>query len=87
MTNSPIHIALTLDECDAIDVAKSRIRRLASLLSDLLKNKHEYGHHEVAEPAMADLLDVILQDVETIDGMFVAADTRRLSREASGGGQ
>jgi hypothetical protein len=36
---------------------------------------------------MADLLDVILQDVETIDGMFAAADSRRLSREASGGGQ
>jgi hypothetical protein len=36
---------------------------------------------------MADLLDVILQDVETIDGTFAAADTRRLSREASGGGQ
>jgi hypothetical protein len=85
MTNSPIHIALTLDECDAIDVAKSRIRRLASLLSDLLKNRHEYGHHEVAEPAMADLLDVILQDVEVIDVTFAAADQRRLLQESSGG--
>jgi hypothetical protein len=55
---------LTLDECDAIDIAKGRIRRLASLLADLLKNKREYGHHEDSEPAMADLLDVILQDVE-----------------------
>jgi hypothetical protein len=34
--NCPVHITLTLDECDAIDAAKSRIRRLASLLSDLI---------------------------------------------------
>ena len=85
MTNSPIHITLTLDECDAINIAKSRIRRLASLLADLLKNKREYRHHEDSEPAMADLLDVILQDVEAIDVLFAAADKRRLSREASGG--
>jgi hypothetical protein len=84
--NGPVHLTLTLDECDAIDAAKSRIRRLASLLSDLIDQKREYGHKD-SEPAMADLLDVILQDVETIDSMFVAADTRRLSREASGGGQ
>jgi hypothetical protein len=87
MTNSPIHITLTLDECDTIDIARSRIRRLASLLSDLLKNKREYGHHEDSEPAMADLVDVILQDVEAIDVTLAAADKRRLAREASGGGQ
>jgi hypothetical protein len=81
------HITLTLDECDAIDIAKSRIRRLASLLADLLKNKREYGHHEDSEPAMADLVDVILQDVEAIDVTLAAADKRRLAREASGGGQ
>jgi hypothetical protein len=84
--NCPVHITLTLDECDAIDAAKSRIRRLASLLSDLIDQKREYGHKD-SEPAMADLLAVILQDVETIDCMFAGADTRRLSREASGGGQ
>jgi hypothetical protein len=87
MTDScPVHITLTLDECDSIDAAKSRIRRLASLLSDLIDLKQEYGHKD-SEPAMADLLEVILQDVETIDGTFAAADTRRLLRAASGGRQ
>ena len=81
----PVHITLTLDECDAIDAEKSRIRRLASLVSDLIDQRREYGHKD-SEPAMADLLDVILQDVETLDSTFAAADTRRLSREASGGG-
>jgi hypothetical protein len=86
ISNRPVHITLTLDECDAIDAAKSRIRRLASLLSDLIDQKRDYGHKD-SEPAMADLLDVILQDLETIDGTFAAADTRRLSREASASGQ
>jgi hypothetical protein len=81
MTTSPINVALTVAERDAIDGAKGRIRRLASLVSDVLDYRSESDHDDetaaILDAAMIDVLKVILDDVCTIDATFAAAAQRR----------
>jgi hypothetical protein len=87
MTTSPINVTLTRAERDAIDGAKGRIRRLAVLVSHVLESDDELlSDDEFVRPALADVLDVVVEDVGTITEALAAADQRRPARRDTSGG-
>jgi hypothetical protein len=85
----PIQVALTMDERDAIDCAKNRIRRLATLAAHVLDHDDELLADDSSPlgPALADVLDLVVEDIGTIDATLAAADTRQRALTISGGGQ
>ncbi len=67
-----INVSLTVDERDAIDAAKGRIRRLVPLAisrADLVTPQDDDG-------GVPDLLEIIGEEIDKIDATFAAADVR-----------
>ncbi len=73
-----IQVSLTLNERDAIDSAKARLRRFVALACHMFECEHsalaDYG--DEAQHGVGELLFVMSEDVATIDDTFKAADAR-----------
>lgn len=74
---SPINVALTIVERDAIDAAKGRLRRLIAITRKVTGSESEDSETEDSAAEIEDLLDVMAEDIATIDATFKAADGRQ----------
>ncbi len=73
-----IQVSLTVDERDAIDTAKLRLRRFAALAFHMFECDEASCSCSDDEAALGvgDLLLVMQDDLATIDATFNAADVR-----------
>ena len=81
-----INVSLLLDERDAINTAKGRVRRFVAVASKLVEERDaafEFDEEDLA--AIADVLDIIREDINAIDAVFAHADERqRKARRGTG---